>query len=199
MFFAVLIKNKIIMIHVLLGLALMSSSCSSFTTNHSNQIIEVNSTLDSNSIHRFTFTTLDGKTKSFEEFKGKKILIVNTASKCGYTKQYAELESLYQQKKDRLVIVAFPSDSFFQEYSEVEKIQELCQKFEVSFIMAQPTEVRGRKINPIFDWLIKQPNPDFTGPIEWNFEKFMFNEEGKLIHRFRSKVSPLDPSISSDI
>jgi len=187
-------KNNQIMIQILLGLALLGSSCGSSYVSPHPQTIETDS---AKTIHDFSFKTLNGETKSFSEFKGKKILVVNTASKCGYTKQYEDLEKLFQLKKNKLMIVAFPSDSFFQEYNDTDKIQELCQKFEVSFIVAQPTEVRGKKIDPIFDWLTKQSNPDFTGVIEWNFEKFILDEEGKLIHRYRSKISPLDPSISS--
>lgn len=194
MLFVHSIKNYYYMLHVLLGLSLLATSCgNTFVSPHPQSI-----TVDSaKSIHDFTFKTLQGETKSFADFKGKKLLIVNTASKCGYTKQYEDLEKLLQLKKNKLAIVAFPSDSFFQEYNDNEKIQQLCEKFEVSFLVAQPTEVRGKNIDPIFDWLIKQPNPDFTGAVEWNFEKFILDEEGKLIHRYRSKISPLDPSISS--
>lgn len=184
------------MIHLLLSLSLLTTACNQTPIDHK---IVVDASVTEETVHKFSFNTLDGKTHSFSEFKGKKILIVNTASKCGYTKQYEDLEKLYQMKKDRLVIVAFPSDSFLQEYNEVEKIEELCRKFDVSFFVSTPSEVRGRKINPLFEWLIKQSNPDFTGAVEWNFEKFILNEEGQLIHRYRSKISPLDPSISSVI
>lgn len=181
------------MIQLFLGISLLLQSC--LTPDTKNSLIHESTANES--IHEFSFQSIDGTEKSFSEFAGKKILVVNSASKCGYTKQYADLEQLYQAKKDKLVIVAFPSNSFLQEYKETEKIQELCQKYEVSFIVASPLEVRGRNIHPIFDWLISQSNPDFTGPVEWNFEKFLIDENGKLMHRYRSRISPLDHSISS--
>jgi len=150
-------------------------------------------------IYAFSFTTLDGQTKSFADYKGKKILIVNTASMCGYTPQYADLEKLYEMKKDRLVIVAFPSNSFMQEHGKKEKIGEVCQKFSVSFPVSEPVEVRGNDMSPVFKWLTEQPNLDFTGSIKWNFEKFLIDENGRLIHRYRSSTGPLDDNITAVI
>lgn len=150
-------------------------------------------------IYAFSFTTLSGEKKSFSEYKGKKILVVNTASMCGYTPQYGDLEKLYEMKKDRLVIVAFPSNSFMQEHGKNEKIGEVCQKFSVSFPVSEPVDVRGGNIDPLFKWLTEQPNLDFTGNIKWNFEKFLIDENGKLIHRYRSATSPLDENITAVI
>jgi glutathione peroxidase len=145
------------------------------------------------SIHTFEFKTIDGKSMSFADFKGKKILIVNTASKCGYTSQYEDLESLYKQYNSKLVIVGFPANNFAgQEPGTNSEISNFCKKnYGVTFIMASKVSVKGKDIDPLFNWLTTQDNPDFTGDIRWNFEKFLLDENGKLIHRFRSGTNPL--------
>lgn len=130
---------------------------------------------------------------SFADFKGKKILIVNTASKCGYTSQYEDLESLYKQYNSKLVIVGFPANNFAgQEPGTNSEISNFCKKnYGVTFIMASKVSVKGKDIDPLFNWLTTQDNPDFTGDIRWNFEKFLLDENGKLVHRFRSGTNPL--------
>lgn len=150
------------------------------------------------SVYDFKFTTLDGAQMSFSQFKGKKILIVNTASKCGFTPQYADLEKLWEQYKDKLVIVGFPANNFGeQEPGSNSTIQEFCQKnYGVTFIMSEKVSVKGDDIAPLFKYLTATENPDFTGEIKWNFEKFLIDEHGKLIHRFRSAVKPLSPEIT---
>lgn len=150
-------------------------------------------------LHDFSFTTLDGKTISFSQFKGKKVLIVNTASRCGYTPQYADLQELYEQKKDKLVIVGFPANNFgAQEPGTNSQIKEFCEKnYGVTFPMSQKVSVKGEDMDPLFRWLTTAPNPDFTGDIKWNFEKFLIDENGKLIRRFRSGVKPIDRELLS--
>lgn len=150
-------------------------------------------------LHDFSFTTLDGKTISFSQFKGKKVLIVNTASRCGYTPQYADLQELYEQKKDKLVIVGFPANNFgAQEPGTNSQIKEFCEKnYGVTFPMSQKVSVKGEDMDPLFRWLTTSPNPDFTGDIKWNFEKFLIDENGKLIRRFRSGVKPTDRELLS--
>ncbi|MBX2842533.1 MAG: glutathione peroxidase [Flammeovirgaceae bacterium] len=149
-------------------------------------------------IYDFEFTTIDGVKKSFSEFRGKHILIVNTASKCGYTKQYENLQNLYNTHKDKLVIVGFPANNFGgQEPGSNSEIKEFCKKnYGVSFIMSEKVSVKGKDINPLFEWLTSQENPSFTGSIKWNFEKFLFNNEGKLVARFRSGTKPDDPELT---
>ncbi len=149
-------------------------------------------------IHDFKITSIDGETVSLSKFKGKKILIVNTASKCGFTPQYAELEKLSQEYKDKLVIIGFPANNFGgQEPGSNEDIQEFCQKnYGVSFLMAEKVSVKGEDINSLFKYLTTVDNPDFTGDIKWNFEKFLIDENGKLIHRFRSAVKPDSPELT---
>lgn len=136
---------------------------------------------------------LQSGTIDFSAFKGKKVLIVNTASECGYTPQYAQLEELYEENKDKLVIVGFPANNFGgQEPGSDEKIASFCkQNFGVTFPMASKVSVKGDDQDPLFAKLTKEDNPDFTGDIKWNFEKFLFDENGHLIRRFRSATEPL--------
>lgn len=153
------------------------------------------------SIYDYSFKTIDGESKSFADFKGKKILIVNTASKCGFTKQYKDLQKLHETYGKQLVIIGFPANNFgSQEPGSNEEINSFCEKnYGVTFLMAEKVDVKGDSINPIFKYLTAQPNPDFTGEIKWNFEKFLINEDGKLIHRYRSKITPTDELIISQL
>lgn len=153
------------------------------------------------SIYDFTFKSIDGEQVSFADFKGKKILVVNTASKCGFTKQYKELQELHKMYGDKLVIIGFPANNFgSQEPGSNEEIASFCeQNYGVTFLMAEKVEVKGDSINPIFKFLTEQPNVDFTGAIKWNFEKFLINEKGQLVHRYRSQVTPLDKSLTSQL
>jgi glutathione peroxidase len=149
------------------------------------------------SIYDFKVPALDGGIIDFSSFKGKKILIVNTASKCGYTKQYAQLEELYKEHQDKLVIVGFPANNFGgQEPGSNEQIAEFCQKnYGVSFPMAAKVSVKGSDMDELFKWLTAAENKDFTGDIKWNFEKFLIDEKGQLIRRFRSGADPLGEEI----
>lgn|SRR5690625_3804426 len=150
-----------------------------------------------NSVYDFSFTTIDGKEIKLSEFKGKNILIVNTASECGFTPQYEALQKLHERYTDKLVIIGFPANNFGgQEPGSNDEIAEFCEvNYGVSFLLSEKVDVKGEHTDPLFKYLTEAPNPDFTGDIEWNFEKFLINKEGKLIHRFRSKVNPLDSKI----
>ena len=149
-------------------------------------------------LYKFKLTTIDGKAFSLKQYKGKKVLIVNTASKCGYTKQYAELQKLADQYKDKLVVVGFPANNFAsQEPGTNADIKTFCEKnFGVTFPLSTKVSVKGDDIDPLFAFLTAEPNPDFTGEIKWNFEKFLIDENGKLIHRYRSAVTPLSDEIT---
>lgn len=142
--------------------------------------------------------TIDGKNFNLSKYKGKKILIVNTASQCGFTRQYAELEKLYETYKDKLVIVGFPANNFGgQEPGSNQDIKTFCHdKFSVTFPMSEKVSVKGLDIDPLFQYLTTADNPDFTGEIKWNFEKFLIDENGKLIHRFRSQTTPMSGDIT---
>lgn len=144
-------------------------------------------------IYDFKVEKLDGGVIDFAQFKGKKILIVNTASECGFTPQYAKLQELYESKKDELIIVGFPANNFGgQEPGSNDDIKAFCEKnFGVSFPMTVKVSVKGEDIHPMFDWMNGLENPDFTGDIKWNFEKYLFDEEGNLLHRYRSTKDPM--------
>jgi len=128
-------------------------------------------------------------------------LIVNTASECGNTPQYSDLEKLYEKYKDRLVVIGFPANNFgAQEPGTNQQISEFCKKnYGVTFPVMQKISVKGEDIDPLFQWLTTESNPDFTGDIKWNFEKFLMDGNGKLIHRFRSKMNPMSEEIISAI
>jgi glutathione peroxidase len=165
-------------------------------------------------IYDFKVPGLLGGTIDFSSFKGKKIMIVNTASKCGNTPQYADLEKLYETYKDKLVIIGFPANNFGeQEPGSNEEIGEFCKKnYGVSFPMAAKVSVRGTDIDPLFKWLNqqsaelakKQPattSKDYAwkkflqDPVIWNFTKFLLDENGNLIAVFHNKVSPMSEEV----
>lgn len=150
------------------------------------------------SIYDFKIKALDGSTIDFSQFKGKKILIVNTASKCGYTPQYEGLEKLYESNKDKLVIVGFPSDNFGgQEYQKDEEIQSFCKKnYGVTFPLTTRVDVKGPNATPVFQYLCKKSeNGVLDAEIGWNFNKFIIDENGNLLQHFDSKVTPDSPEL----
>jgi|SRR5690554_473418 len=152
-------------------------------------------------IYDFKVPALETGDIDFSAYKGKKILIVNTASECGYTPQYKQLEELYNTYRDELVIVGFPANNFGgQEPGSNEEIAAFCEKnYGVSFPMAGKVSVKGDDQHALFKWLTTADNPDFTGDIKWNFEKFLIDENGKLIHRYRSATEPLSEEILTAI
>jgi len=150
-------------------------------------------------IYKFKVEALDGGKIDFKKFKGKKILIVNTASKCGYTPQYEDLQKLYTQYSDKLVIVGFPANNFGgQEPGTNTEIKEFCKKnYGVTFPMAAKVSVKGDDIAPIFKWLThKDENGVLDAEIKWNFTKFLLDENGVLITKFDSKVKPMSEEIT---
>ena len=151
--------------------------------------------------YSFRAPTINGKEFDFAQLKGKKVLIVNVASECGYTPQYTDLQKLHEKYKEKLVLIGFPANNFGQqEPGTSEQILDFCTKnYHVTFQLMQKVSVKGDDIPPLFKWLTAQPNPDFTGDIKWNFEKFLIDENGKLVHRFRSKVTPLSDEMISAI
>ncbi|MDR0792602.1 MAG: glutathione peroxidase [Chitinophagaceae bacterium] len=145
------------------------------------------------SIYDFKIASLDGSVIDFSKFKGKKILIVNTASKCGFTPQYKGLEKLYEDNKDKLVIVGFPSNNFKnQEFADNKEIAEFCQKnYGVTFPLTTLVDVIGDNTTPVFQYLTqKSENGVLDATISWNFNKFIIDEKGNLLQHFDSKVTP---------
>lgn len=150
------------------------------------------------SIHTFKVKSIEGGTIDFSKFKGKKILVVNTASKCGFTPQYEALEKVYETYKDKLVIVGFPANNFgAQEPGSDGEIQEFCKaRFGVKFPLASKISVKGEDTAPIYKWLTsKNENGVLDAEIKWNFNKFLLDENGKMIAYFESKVKPDDEAI----
>jgi len=183
--------------------AILISRGISFSPDHVNN---TNSTefmvVQKKSIYDFKVLSLNGDTIDFADFKGKKILIVNTASKCGFTPQYKELEQLYQQYKDRLVVVGFPANNFLsQEPGSDENIKAFCTKnYGVSFPMAAKISVKGKNIASIYKWLCnKEENDVMDAKIKWNFNKFLLDEQGKIIAWFPSKVTPMSAAITDKL
>jgi glutathione peroxidase len=179
-----------------ISVIVLFNACSSA---HKPATMENNTTSNSeavtqtNSIYQFAVPSIEGGTINFSQYKGKKILVVNTASKCGYTPQYAGLEKLYESHKNDLVIVGFPANNFGgQEPGTNEEIEEFCKvRYGVTFPLAQKVEVVGENTHPLFKWLTsKDQNGVLDAKISWNFNKFLLDENGKLLAYFPSKVTP---------
>jgi glutathione peroxidase len=153
-------------------------------------------------IYSFKVEALEGGSIDFSKFKGKKILVVNTASKCGYTPQYKGLEELYKKYQDKLVIVGFPANNFGgQEPGSSTEIKEFCTKnYGVTFPMAAKVSVKGDDQAAIFKWLCnKAQNGVLDAEIKWNFGKFLLDEKGTLVAYFPSKVEPMSEEITSKL
>ena len=144
-------------------------------------------------------TDIDGKPVSLSQYQGKVLLVVNVASKCGFTKQYAGLQQLYEKYKERgFAILGFPANNFLsQEPGTDSEIKNFCTtKFNVTFPMFSKISVKGKDIHPLYQYLTSpEENGEFGKSITWNFNKFLIDKIGKTIARFGSKVEPLDPQI----
>lgn len=156
--------------------------------------------LFSPSIYKYKVNGLEGQSIDFSKFKGKKILIVNTASECGSTPQYAELQQLYSKYKGKLVIVGFPANNFGgQEPGSNTQIQEFCKRnYGVTFPMAAKVSVKGSDAHPLFKYLTQEAKKiGAEDPvIRWNFTKFLIDEKGKLVKVFPTKVKPMSEEIT---
>ncbi|WP_197492204.1 glutathione peroxidase [Arachidicoccus ginsenosidimutans] len=145
------------------------------------------------SIYDFKIESLDGGKIDFSKFKGKYILVVNTASHCGFTPQYKGLEQLYKDYGNKLVIVGFPSADFAdQEFHDNDSISAFCQKnYGVTFPLTTRVDVKGKNITPVFAYLTqKSENGVLDATISWNFNKFLIDPKGNLLQHFDSKVTP---------
>lgn len=152
-----------------------------------------------NSIYDFTVKTIDGNDQSLSDYKGKVVMVVNTASKCGFTGQYEGLEQLYQTYKDKgLVVLAFPANNFLnQEPGTNEEIKQFCTlKFKTTFPLFAKISVKGNDMHPLYAYLVQQTEGE---AISWNFNKFLINREGKIVARYGSRTEPMDPAIISAV
>lgn len=153
-----------------------------------------------NPFHEYNYFSLDGKSMTFGRFKGKTVLVVNTASQCGYTPQYKGLEALYQKYKDKgFIVVGVPSNDFgHQEPGSNAEIKKFCElKYQVSFPMIQKSKVKGENKSPLYKYLTA--NAPEKGEVQWNFEKFLVDTKGKVVGRYRSKVKPLSSALTQAI
>jgi glutathione peroxidase len=172
----------------------------SHLANKKNAVLEnVNNAAPSQSFYTLTVTDNSGKHFSLEQYKSKKILLVNTASDCGFTAQYAELEKLYQQHKDKLIILAFPANDFKQQEKGTDAdIAKFCKiNYGISFpIMQKSVVIKNDAQNEVFKWLTKSNLNGWNNtPPKWNFTKFLVNENGVLTHVFATSTSPLDKEV----
>ncbi|MGO9411874.1 MAG: glutathione peroxidase [Spirochaetia bacterium] len=154
-------------------------------------------------IYDFVMKDIEGEEVSLSRFKGKALLIVNVASKCGFTPQYAGLQSLYERYKEQgFEILGFPANDFlWQEPGSDSEIKQFCStKYNVDFPLFSKISVKGKKIHPLYKLLTeKETNPRFGGQITWNFNKFVVDKSGEVVARFDSKVEPLDQQVLSAV
>lgn len=149
--------------------------------------------VNSQGFYDFKVRTLEGEEFSFSTLKGKKVMIVNTASKCGYTPQYKDLEELYEKYQGELVIIGFPANNFAnQEPGTASEIRQFCsQNYGVTFPMMEKISVKGDDIHPLYSWLTsKEKNGVMDSEVKWNFQKYLIDENGKLVDVLYSKEKP---------
>jgi glutathione peroxidase len=154
------------------------------------------------SFYDFTVTNIRGQEVSMNDFKGKVIMVVNTASLCGFTKQYSDLQKLYDTyREEGFAILGFPANNFGnQEPGTDEEIQEFCEvNFNITFPLFSKVEVTGPQQHPLFAFLTQADNRDYTGGINWNFEKFLIDRNGVLQHRFPTRENPMGDSIQKAV
>src|SRR5665647_1932506 len=145
------------------------------------------------SFYDFTVETIDGQQFSFADLKGKKVMIVNTASKCGNTPQYKDLEELYEKYQGDLIIIGFPANNFGnQEPGSAVDIRNFCtENYSVTFPLMEKISVKGDDMHPLYKWLTsKEKNGVMDSEVKWNFQKYLIDENGKLIDVLYSKEKP---------
>jgi len=146
--------------------------------------------------------TLEGTKQTLKDYRGKAVLLVNVASECGYTPQYAQLQELYGRYKDRgLVVLGFPSNDFGgQEPGDAKQIKEfVTSKFAVDFPMMAKVHAKGPEIAPLYKTLTEETPAGMSGEVKWNFTKFLVDPEGKVVARFESKVEPMSPEVTAAV
>lgn len=155
----------------------------------------------SKSFYDFKVQTIDGESFDLSTLKGKKVLVVNTASKCGFTPQYEDLQKLYEKyKSQNFMIIGFPANNFMnQEPGSNQEIMQFCsENYGVSFPMMSKISVKGDDIHPLYSWLTeKELNGVMDSKVKWNFQKYMIDEKGNLADVAYSKTNPLDDQITS--
>ena len=181
----------------LITLSLLTISCVFIESGEKELLNNQNNNKEmskSESIYNIKVNKLDGTSLDLKEFKGKKMLFVNVASKCGYTPQYAELQELYDQYSEKLEIFGVPCNQFGgQEPGSDEEIAQFCKKnYGVTFTMLEKVDVKGSSQHPLYSWLTtKEKNGVMDATVKWNFHKFLVDEEGALINMYNSRTNPV--------
>ncbi|WP_374304006.1 glutathione peroxidase [Ferrovibrio sp.] len=149
--------------------------------------------------HDFSFTAIDGQPLPMSQFKGKAVLVVNTASQCGYTPQYADLQKLWAGYRERgLVVLGVPSNDFNQERGSAKEIKEFCEvNFEVDFPLADKAKVTGADAHPLYRWIAAQKGEDALP--QWNFHKVLIGPDGRIVAIFPTRVRPTAPEVVTAI
>jgi len=154
------------------------------------------------SIYDFELDSLSGDEVSLSEYEGNVLLVVNTASECGYTPQYKELQELYETyNEEGFYVLGFPANNFGgQEPGSDEEIAQFCElNYGVTFPMFSKISVKGDDQHPLYQYLTQADNPDFTGEIGWNFEKFLIDRNGNIVRRFKSNVTPMGDELTESL
>jgi len=184
-------KTALILIAIIASAAVAYSFRNKVTPEKKAAMIEATP----KSFYDLSYTDINGKTLSMADYKGKYVLCVNVASKCGKTPQYSELEALYDKHKDKLVIIGFPCNQFLgQEPGSEKEIQEFCTKnYGVTFPLASKIDVKGNNQHPVYTWLMnKDSNGVSDDKVEWNFHKVLVSPEGQWLKAFSSGTDPMD-------
>ncbi|MBT5151626.1 MAG: glutathione peroxidase [Flavobacteriales bacterium] len=188
---------------IVLFTAFIAAACSAPEANQSTTAMALNVTtpMEATSFYDLTATTIDGDTYAFSELKGKRVLIVNTASKCGYTPQYEGLQELHNAYGgEDFIILGFPSNDFgFQEPGSEEKIADFCEKnYGVTFQMMSKVKTSAKGGHPVYQWLCNaSQNGVSDAKVSWNFNKFLIDENGRWTAHHASRVEPMSGEITS--
>ena len=151
----------------------------------------------SSEFYNYEFESIEGSKMPLKNYKGKVVLLVNTASMCGFTKQYTGLQELHDEYKDKgLVVLGIPSNSFMQEHTSEDKVKDFCEtNFNITFPMTKIEEVIGSEKHPLYEWLKEEHG---VKP-KWNFHKILINKEGKIEETYNSFTKPMSKKITSKI
>lgn len=171
----------------------------SFLTDAKKDLVSENYIME-NDFYDLEFESIDGKIISLSNFKEKYVLIVNTASRCGYTRQYKDLQKIHEDYKDKLIVIGFPCNDFgSQEKGTNQEILSFCQKnYGVDFLLSKKIKIKGEECHPIFTWLTnKSKNGVLNHKVSWNFNKFLIDPHGELLDAFSSSIKPFDTEIIS--
>ena len=159
-------------------------------------------TVPTKTVYDFKVKDIDGNDVDLSKYKGKKLMIVNVASKCGFTPQYEDLQNVKEKYSDKITVLGFPANNFlFQEPGENAEIKSFCQKnYGVTFPMASKISVKGKNMAPIYVWLTQKKYNNFSdNSVKWNFQKYLIDEKGNLIDVFQPGVEPMSDEITSKL